>query len=112
VPFDTFDRSELLEHFYDHAQDFGCTTAEEYEAMADGFWARDLRTPPLYECIRDNGMVCRYDCETQEYSVKLTWGFVATYFKPKPGSHFDKDSRPPDFHEYSTNMKYFEERCD
>ncbi len=111
MPFDPYEPNDLLEHFAAHAEDFGCQTPQEYEAMADSFWARDLKTPPLYECTRRNGMICRYDRETQEYSVKLTWGFVATYFKPRPGAHLERVVRPPEFHEYSTNMQYFSARC-
>jgi pyocin large subunit-like protein len=37
VPFDPFDREYLLQHFERHGADFGATTPEEYEALADRF---------------------------------------------------------------------------
>lgn len=112
MPFDPHDRDYLMQHFEDHGSDFGATTPEEYEAMADHFMTRCPVDPPLYECTRENGMICRYDSETQEYGARYTWGYIATYFRPIPAGHLPPDERPEFSHEYRTNMQYFRARCE
>jgi pyocin large subunit-like protein len=111
VPFDPNDRADLLEHFGEHGKDFGAATPEEYEAMADGFMNRQPVIPPLYECIRPNGMICRYDSVTEEYGIKYTWGYIATYFKPVAAGHLPKHLRPVPSHGFRTNMEYFRQKC-
>lgn len=111
MPFDPTDRANLLQHFQDHGKDFGATTPEEYEAMADRFMARTPIVPPLYECTRPNRMVCRYDSATDEYGVKYSGGYLVTYFKPVAAGHLPRDLRPIPSHGFRTNMDYFKEKC-
>ena len=112
VPFDPFDPESRLEHFLRHGHEFGADSAEEYEAMADKFWHRPV-IPPLHECTRGNGAKCRYDRETDEYSVMTTRGLVTTYFVPVPCARFeeDDDECPDDCHGFASNMEYFRARC-
>ena len=44
---------ERTSHFLRHGREFGATTEEEYEQMADAFMRRIL-SPILQECIRMN----------------------------------------------------------
>jgi len=79
--------------------------------MADAFMGRNPVVPPLHECVRDNGMVCRYDTQTQEYAVKSTWGFIDTYFKPIPWRQAPPGTPRRLTHDYPTNWDYFQARC-
>jgi hypothetical protein len=111
VPFDPNDRTDFLQHFADHGRDFGSITPAAYEAMADHFMTRGPVVPPLYECTRPNGMVCRYDAATDEYGVKYSGGYLATYFRPVAAGHLPKHLRPVPSHGFRTNMDYFRNRC-
>jgi pyocin large subunit-like protein len=110
VPFDLYDRGDLLDHFESHGDEFGAKNASEYELLADAFWARTV-FPPLHECTRENGARCRYDRDTNEYSVLATWGTILTYFRPVPCVEVDGEYEG-ECHEYSTNWHYFQARCD
>lgn len=111
MPFDPFDPDDLRQHFEDHGDDFGANTAQEYEAMADAFMARMPVVTPLHECVRNNGMICRYDTSTQEYAVKSSWGYIMTYFKPKPRRLMTLGAQMKFYHDYPTNWDYFVGRC-
>ena len=102
----------LLEHFTRHGHEVGAVSPAEYEAMAEILWQRPV-FPPLHECTRRNGVRCRYDSETEEYSVLATWGTITTYFVPVPCAQFEEndDECPEDCHAYPTNMHYFRARC-
>lgn len=112
MPFDPYDRLCLQEHFERHGHEFGVNSPEEYEALADAFWQR-VAFPPLYECTRPNGARCRYDEETEEYSVLASWGTLITYFRPVPCADFEEadDACPDDCHGYPSNMHYFGACC-
>jgi pyocin large subunit-like protein len=101
VPFDPFDREYLLQHFEAHGEEFGATTPEEYEAMADQFMSQ-LPSPELRECVRPRlpRMICRYNMRTGEYGVIREGGWLVTYFKPSVREHG-----------FSSNFEYFKHRC-
>lgn len=111
MPFDPHDRADLLQHFAVHCKDIGAATPEDYERMADRFMTHRAVVFPLHECVRANGMVCRYDSETQEYGVKYSSGYIATYFIPVPAGHLPPDKRPPGTHGFRTNMDYYRDGC-
>lgn len=79
--------------------------------MADSFLKRHPVTPPLFECVRDNGMKCRYDRETNEYAIVHSWGWIATYFRPVAAGHLPYEERPEGSHGYLTNLNYFRANC-
>jgi hypothetical protein len=53
-------------HFKDHGEDFGATSAEQYEKMADNFMTNSLGKSTL-EKVRANGDIVRYDTVTEEF---------------------------------------------
>lgn len=111
MPFDPHDRDDLLEHFANHGEDFGATTPQEYEAMADNFMTKP-RTLTIRECIRQpGGILCRYDLATEEYGVMDTGGRVITYFVPVPAPHLPPGIRPIWMHGHRTNLEYFHAHC-
>ena len=99
MPFDPHDRPYLLQHFENHWDEFGAANPESYEAMAVAFMTRPL-APPIFQCVRANGMICRYDSFSEESAVLYPWGYLATYFKPDPA-----------IHGYPTNLQYFRATC-
>jgi pyocin large subunit-like protein len=102
VPFDPFDREYLLLHFEAQGADFGASTPEEYEAMADRFLLGP-RSGGTRECVRPrpvSRVICRYRDTTEEYGVKREIGWIVTYFKPDPSVHG-----------YASNLEYYRERC-
>lgn len=110
MPFDPHDPNDLLQHYADHGHQFGATTAQEYEEMADNFMTRPI-IPPMREHLRANGMRVRYDPSTDEFGVLYTWGYVATYFKPIPAPNIPVNQRTREMHGYRTNMQYFTAQC-
>ena len=106
MPFSPYDPTELQEHFERHGQEFSAANQIDYEQMADAFWARVVN-PPLHECMRTNGMKCRYDTQTEEYSVLAKWGWVVTYFIPVPCSRMIVEN----CHGFASNWEYFEDSC-
>ena len=101
MPFDPFDREYLLEHFEAHGDDFGATSPEEYEAMADRFMSGAC-PPETKECTRLKlpRMVCRYNTVTGEYGVMRAGGWLVTYFKLSTNEHG-----------FASNLEYFRHRC-
>ena len=102
MPFDRFDRDALLEHFNRHGSDFGASTPEEYEALADTFMfgQKDSDTK---ECVRPKPVppiTCRYRSRTEEYGVKRE-ACIVTYFIPVPLED----------HGFSTNLEYYRHKC-
>jgi len=83
----------LIEHFTKHHHEFGCTTASEYESLADAFCGGPL-TPSTSEHIRSyDGTVIRYNIVTNEIGFLDANGYILTYFKPSAG------------------LKYFNRKC-
>jgi pyocin large subunit-like protein len=103
VPFDPFDRDNLLEHFNRHGADFGASTPEEYEALADEFMNGE-RSQATRECVRQQPvlrMICRYSTATEEYGVKREGAYLVTYFIPQPLED----------HQFATNLDYYRHKC-
>jgi hypothetical protein len=83
-------------HFLKHKDEFGCTTPEEYEVLADTFltqpkqgWMKEC------DCTTSDDTI-RYDTRSQEFGM-LWDGYIVTYFKVS-GSRRDAEL-------------YFEKQC-
>jgi hypothetical protein len=70
-------RYDLQRHFVRHGEEFGATTADEYERLADSFMIGPLRDGAL-ECNREGDLI-RFDPRTKEFGVLATQGHVATF---------------------------------
>lgn len=106
-----FATAHLLEgHFNQHRSDFGATSEEEYEEMADKFVGgpRDMDTQ---ECTNSKRDVIRYNDCTREYGVKASDGFIRTYYKPVPRGPSRGGFRSKFTHSEATNMDYFRREC-
>ena len=110
MPFDPYDPGYRMDHFLEHGGDFGATSAEEYEAMADHFMTKP-KTNSIHECVRRGAILCRYDSSSEEYGTMFVGGNLLTYFVPVPGFHIPPGSRPRWMHGWSTNFQYFLARC-
>jgi hypothetical protein len=86
--------AKLKDHFARHGQDFGATTAADYEAQADAFLTGGKASGVL-EKVRPNGDIVRYNPATDEFGVASPTG-IRTYYKPDPAVHG-----------YPTNLDYF-----
>ncbi len=83
----------LSDHFTKHKNDFGCTTEQDYETMADEFCGGVMDTN-TQEYIRSyDGAVIRYNSITNEFGVVGNDDIIKTYFKPSQG------------------MRYFQRKC-
>lgn len=91
------DRVDLIEHFDRHAMDFGATTEEEYELLADYFLGAP-RTAGMYECFRRNGAMVRYDILTDEFGVLAADNYIQSYYHPQG-------------HNCASNLDYFRKQC-
>jgi hypothetical protein len=95
--------STYLEHFERHGADFGASTPEEYEELADTFMYGELLSSTK-ECTRPRPSprtICRYSAETEEYGVKREQGYLVTYFIPVPLVT----------HRFATNLEYYRHKC-
>ncbi len=102
VPFDPYDRENLLLHFEAHGAEFGAQSPEEYEEMADRFMSGQ-KAPNTRECLRPRPVprtLCRYNAGTEEYGVKWEHSWIVTYFKPDPAVHG-----------YASNLDYYRQNC-
>ena len=59
---------KLRKHFRDHKNEFGATTQEQYEALADMFLGGPLGAG-VRDCTRANGDYCRCNPSTGEYGI-------------------------------------------
>lgn len=85
--------AELTDHFVKHRAEFGVSTKEDYEALADAFCGgpRDASTQ---ECSRRRDRaILRYNPVTNEFGVLHTNNYIGTYFK------------------LSRGIRYFQEQC-
>lgn len=89
------DNAKLQDHFARHGSDFGAPSAQQYEAMADGFLTGP-RQAGVLEKTRPNGDVIRFNPATDEFGVVSRRGIIRTYYKPDPSVHG-----------YPTNLDYF-----
>lgn len=91
-------RYDLQRHFVRHGDEFGATTADEYERLADAFVTGPLREGAL-ECTR-NGDLVRFDPRTCEFGVLTRDGQIATFMiiRKLPGSR-------------QTPLQYFQSNC-
>lgn len=72
---------ELIDHFHKHKHEFGTTTKEEYELLADTFCGGPRETGIL-ECVRSrDGDTLRYNPTTDEFGVLTSGQVIRTYFK-------------------------------
>ncbi|MBQ6554231.1 MAG: hypothetical protein IJL89_03260 [Firmicutes bacterium] len=74
--------SLLAEHFEKHGEEFGYSSAAEYEAAA-GKVINDPRA--LHKTEKEDGDDVYYIEETNEFVVVSKDGFIRTYFKPDSG---------------------------
>ena len=72
----------LNEHFEKHGDEFGFSTASEYEASA-GKVVNDSRA--LHKLEKEDGDDVYYIEETNEFVVISKDGYIRTYFKPDSG---------------------------
>jgi pyocin large subunit-like protein len=94
---------ELMEHFTDHAIEFGVSTPQAYLDLADAFLGGPV-TKGTMECtriVRWRGDRVRYNTVTEEFGVMTRQRVIITYFKPVPTIE----------HEFATNEEYFDNNC-
>jgi hypothetical protein len=106
---------ELIQHFADHAAEFAATTAVDYEAMADAFWA-DPKPAHVLEHRRRRGDLVRFDTITETMSVVDSKSMIRTFFKPVPCSSLPIAQRAAikllgRCHDKADNLLYFHSVC-
>ena len=95
------DEEEKENHFLDHWHEFTpeLPSADAYEAAAIQFLTK-ARTATIFECLRRNGDVIRFDQTTDEFAICSRDGILKTYYKPTP-----------QWHRRGSNLAYFWEQC-
>jgi pyocin large subunit-like protein len=106
---------QLNLHYVLHGAEFGATNANEYEQMADGFWAVP-KPAHVHECVRKSGDVVRFDAHTQAYGVVNAKGAIRTFFKPVPCVSLPAPQRAAAklsgrCHGHASNLIYFQVEC-
>src|SRR5262245_42404810 len=107
-----FGPTQLCGHFQEHGADFGCKTAQQYEALADAFLTDPL-LPTVKQCVRAQGDICRFDIISQAFGVLSGSGVIRTFYKPIPcASVADPVVRAAlkasgRCHQEATNLVYF-----
>jgi hypothetical protein len=106
---------QLGMHFGKHGSEFGATSPQEYEQLADMFLVGALRAN-VQECRRTGGDVVRFDPASDEYGVIDRTGIVRTYFKPVPCSTLSASVRVAarqsgKCHGSADNVSYFYSEC-
>lgn len=111
------DKTERLQHWSDHAQDFGSGHSEmRYEYMADRFLTGPL-IPVVLDCRRIRrtnryGDYIRFNQTTGEFGVLSKSGIIKTYFKPMPCCWLPAGyARPGVCHGEPSNLDYFSGEC-
>ena len=101
MPFTSgFDPLQLGDHFTKHRSDFGVSTEEEYQTLADTFLGGP-RNADTEECIRArNGDILRYNRVTHEFGILTARGYIRTYYKLNPRVH-----------KMASNLAYFLMEC-
>lgn len=82
-----FNKRTLKDHFKRHKDDFGVSTAKEYEAHAVRF-ANTINREKYVSKVLKNGLTAKYDLETGRFAKITKQGYVITYFKPKDGYEY------------------------
>src|SRR5687768_1554914 len=81
MPTKGFATADLLrQHYLDHRDEFGCTSAAQYLALAETFLGGRLAADAA-ECTRRDGCLVRYNATTGELGVRHSDGYIATYFR-------------------------------
>jgi pyocin large subunit-like protein len=102
--------AERLEHFANHAADFGASSDSHYEELADVFLSKP-RTADMFECRRALGDRVRYDRATNEFGILSSKGIIRTYFIPKKCSTIPKGVRRINCHRFPTHLDYAKDAC-
>jgi len=77
-------------HFQDHGQDYGASTAKEYEAIAVNF--RDSKpTSNTREFVSESGFVFKYDVGKNDFLIYKQNGEIVTMFKPERALGYWRD---------------------
>lgn len=107
--------AQLNRHFSEHGDDFGASSAKEYEDMADIFLGGDKPTT-VYECVRSGGTKLRYDPCSEAFGVLDGARVIRTYFKPVPcsslpGAVRELRRQAGRCHPHANNVVYFKVEC-
>lgn len=82
-------RQKLVDHYKKHGREFGAVTMEQYLRKA-----QELRDRPaggaIMETTRPDGVVSRYDRETEDFLAFNRDGIIRTYFRPTDGEAYFK----------------------
>ncbi len=108
-------RRQRDRHYAKHGADCGAATADEYEELADAFFAM-VKTATIHECARSQGDLIRFDQRTDFYGVITNAMVIRTFFKAIPCSSIPASRRRAikvagRCHKEITNMLYFESEC-
>jgi hypothetical protein len=106
---------QLNRHFAEHGADFGASTPEEYEQIADRFLLGP-RPSSVRQCRRRRGDLIRFDAATGAYGVLDQKNIVRTFFKPIPCNTVPPAQRAISkqrglCHDQATNLLYFQWNC-
>jgi hypothetical protein len=108
-------RRQRDRHYAKHGGDCGATTPEEYERLADTFFAM-VKTATVHECTRSQGDIIRFDQRTDFYGVLSSSMAIRTFFKAIPCSSIPASQLlaiklAGRCHKEATNMLYFKSEC-
>jgi pyocin large subunit-like protein len=101
---------QLVRHFAAHGRDFGAVDEDQYEFLADCFFAPG-RAEGVRECNRKNGDVIRFSQLTDEFGVVNRDMLILTYYKPVPCSSLPPAAPRYNCHGEKTNLLYFQKEC-
>jgi pyocin large subunit-like protein len=79
---------KLETHFCAHGEDFeGCTTPQEYEALARLFFDKPVTSDIL--CFEDiDGFLFKYDKKRNVFGICGPDGVIITFYKPESGIRY------------------------
>lgn len=110
------DPIDLQHHFWKHGAEFGITTADEYEALADVFLGGP-RPASVLECQRrKDADILRFDDQTSFFGAIRVTRVIRTLYKPIPCASLPVGARARMVrerrcHREASNLLYFRLEC-
>lgn len=82
-----FNQSSLMKHYFDHGDDVGAESPDDYEEMAVDF-ANDVNNVTHDSFVDERGSTYKFSYETGEFVIVKSDGTVITYFIPDRGEAY------------------------